>query len=1256
MVFRSYAAIVAALVSCAFPKPGFADRIGVDLGSFNANLIESKQVTAVSNGANRRIIEQVTAPGFSTFTSSGNPALPCKVIYVALPPDADESSVKIQPDSYATAPLAGAYDISPVPAATNAYSVQDWGRDKHISNGRNLLVYKKNAFYPEEQVSIRYIGHLRTWKIAAVEFWPYCYNPVTGQLRAVSSSQAALSYSKVASNAAPTPDPVAAEMSGFVSNSTQAQSFYPTILGDQTASVADYVIITTSAIATQSTKLAMFAAFQASRGFTARIVTESNWGGGTGAAAANNIRAWLQANYLTLGIKYVLLVGNPNPTSGDVPMKMLWPRLSVTTDPDDWRQAPSDYFYADLTGNWDLNGNGSYGDDSGDLDTGGVDRIPEVYVGRIPYYGVVADLDHILQKTMDYESGILGQWSRTFLLPMKPLDVDPPQVLSYQLGEEIKRDVIAPVNLIADRIYDGTYNLNPPPEHYPCDYPIVLSEWQRGAGFVFWMTHGATTYAASVISSDMCSSLDDTKPAIVYAASCDNGWPEEPNNLGYALLRSGAVSTQTASRVSWYFSGETTYTSAGTIGGLGYQYAKFLLNPVEPCGRAAMDARLAAPMTIWANDVVFNVYGDPSLAYNGTAFGAVTGRVTDTAGVAIAGACIRSADGRKFARSRPDGSYMLDCMGVTSNAIVVSADGYYSQRYYDLPLGIGNVIPMDFQLVPAVYGSIAGHVYDAQYAPISGASVSVSGLSSAVSSQTDGSYVFPNVEPGDHTVTVSKSLYAQKAVSGCVVAEGQSTNADITLQLQIGNALLNGGFEAGFSNKNVANGWSSYHSNGYTAYPLMEQFYIYDGKYSQGLTMPQPASGDAHAGFYQTVTVLPGGIYKLSAMERDRLDGDDPMSSENIVCRLGYDPLGGNDYSSSNVVWQQFDPKHLSWNPITDWAVTATTSDMTIFLDVWRKLPSGGSSCYAWFDNVILDGAPPPVPVVSVDSRYQSNPASIHAAWSCPGPNIIGYECAVSATSDESGILPGGGWLSVGTAVSTTMSGLTLQNGDTARVLVKAHNSLGATGEVGSSDPIRIVEDVLDVASAKRMADGTWVRISGVRTSRMGGGPECFIEDSNRNSGIKVTGAWTSIPYVGPGTTLAVAGRMDSLGDLRVLSNAEMMPSTQSAPPQPIGLANRLVGGGDYQYVAGPPARGQKGTPWGRGVNNVGLLVAVWGNVIASGSDWFTIWDGTLPGGLTITCLGSATPPAQDSMVRVVGISAPYGVVVCDSADILPLR
>jgi len=550
----------------------------------------------------RQRVERIDIEGFCSSVSSGDPALPCKLIYVALPPDADESTVSLSSSGCDTALLPGTYDVAPVPAITST-DFQDFGPAKSVSQGRNSLVYARNAFYPAKHLRVVEVGHLRSWKVAVVEFWPYAYNPTTGKLRVVASERANLTFRRK-SVPPPPPDRLAATMSGFVQNQSEAEAWY----GAASSVKPGYAIITTNAIASASTALAEFVNFQSARGFAVKVVTESGWGGGNGSTAAGNIRAWLQLNYQSQAIQYVLLIGGSDPTSGTVPMKMLWPRNWASS----YKEAPSDYYYADLTGNWDRDGDGYAGEEPDDFGAGGIDRIPEVYVGRIPYYGSIAELDSILRKTVVYESLAPGPWAKSFLLPMVALDTDTP---SYQLGEQIAAAFARPKGLTVDRMYDAGCAVSPPPEHSPSTYDAVQNDWTKGAGLVFWMTHGSQDTATSVFASARCLYLDDSRPAIVYMASCLNGKPEDAANLGYRALAHGSVATLSASRVSWYYLAQTDFSRTDSIGGMGYQYARFLLQSGEPCGKALADARLANPMGIWPNHLVFNLYGDPSLAY-----------------------------------------------------------------------------------------------------------------------------------------------------------------------------------------------------------------------------------------------------------------------------------------------------------------------------------------------------------------------------------------------------------------------------------------------------------------------------------------------------------------------------------------------------------------------------------------------------------------------------------------------------------------
>jgi len=128
----------------------------------------------------------------------------------------------------------------------------------------------------------------------------------------------------------------------------------------------DYVIITTSDIVDNSEYLDFFVKMKENEGHTVKIVTESDFEGLAGQYPndrADKIRKWLQDNYVSLGINYVLLIGDPDPDAtkdpnddvGEIPMKMCYPRFFRVGD-----GAPTDLYYSDLDSEWDLDGDGYF--------------------------------------------------------------------------------------------------------------------------------------------------------------------------------------------------------------------------------------------------------------------------------------------------------------------------------------------------------------------------------------------------------------------------------------------------------------------------------------------------------------------------------------------------------------------------------------------------------------------------------------------------------------------------------------------------------------------------------------------------------------------------------------------------------------------------------------------------------------------------------------------------------------------------------
>jgi hypothetical protein len=338
---------------------------------------------------------------------SGEPQVPWQVITVLLPPDAILETVAVNLKHPRFETIAGLWDVSSSPpvAIANKETQQFWPKDKKIINGRDVDIYGKDAFWPQFDAQFVSTGEMRKWKLAQVAIPLIKYNPAQKKLKKLIRGELEIYFDRTSlpltspSTIAKMRDRIGEDTVRRIAvNFEQQNAAYTESIGKSEKisteenklqlqeggeALPGYVIITTSEIQAASQKLNDFVAHKQSRGFDVQVITDANFGGGVGDTAAENIRTWLQAHYISDNIQYVLLIGNPHPLSGDIPMKMLYPR---NNEGDEYKESPSDYYYADLTGNWDLDGDGYYGEWNDDFGSGGIDRNWDVLIGRIPVY------------------------------------------------------------------------------------------------------------------------------------------------------------------------------------------------------------------------------------------------------------------------------------------------------------------------------------------------------------------------------------------------------------------------------------------------------------------------------------------------------------------------------------------------------------------------------------------------------------------------------------------------------------------------------------------------------------------------------------------------------------------------------------------------------------------------------------------------------------------------------------------------------
>ena len=611
--------------------------------------------------------DSVTIDGYKTRGAPGNPMLPSKVFNILVPPDIIWDSLELNIVDVDTGILPGTYEIRPAApdaAYVDGKMVYDWGRSVNVVDGKNADVYGADAFFPTEYAKLVPYSEMRKWKYTKVYFSPIQYNPVTGKLKLIKNIKIEISFQRSGDRASPAllrdkvMDCLAPEL---FHNYTQGKGWYvlpdgpeqdgtemfndsnswkdgdlPLKVIDQPSVTYNYVIITTNAAVSGSSKLSSFISHKQARGHSVLVVTETDFDGLAGQAPnhrAEKIRQWLINNYLTYGIEYVLLIGDPEPYESaglgeDIPMKMCWPRRGAGS----LEESPTDAFYADLTGNWDLDSNQYYGEWSDYTGSGGVDFAMEVWVGRIPVYSAAySTLDNILQKIMDYENETTISWRESILLPMSFSDVG---YDGAPLAEQMMDDYLDTRTSSYTQYQqgNGACSLN---STYPSDEElrggtVVRDRWAANDyGIVCWWGHGSSTSASvgcdgcwdgTLFSYTQTSSLDDDHPSFTYLCSCNNAYPENSNNLAYSILKQGGIGTVSATRVSWFniYVGYGDFDGSSTNSGIGYEYVERLTQPLAG-GRALYEAKLAVTPDIGArntrlmNQYDFNLYGDPTV-------------------------------------------------------------------------------------------------------------------------------------------------------------------------------------------------------------------------------------------------------------------------------------------------------------------------------------------------------------------------------------------------------------------------------------------------------------------------------------------------------------------------------------------------------------------------------------------------------------------------------------------------------------------
>ena len=634
--------------------------------------IETGDYQIVDGPAGQRVI----AEGFDRYMIPGAPLLPVRRFLVALPPGARAEKASLV--SAETTILPGSYRVEACPPALPLPDLPGYetalARMMEEYEGFRESAYQSDAPFPEKVVWLDGSGGLRKYSYVSVAYCPFTYYPASGRIEAHRRVTAMVTYSIPSREADDAgrgdlllaDEKADAKAAELFCNFDEISGMYVSGAGTakQAEETYDYIILTTAGLE-EAVSASGFPAWKTALGHTVRTVrtTDAEITSQPGSDLAQKIRNFLRAQYGAWGIEYVLIVGD----YATVPMRVCYPDPDFHVyDPSDpglvAPGTPTDYYYADLSlpddVSWDSDGDG-YPGEHGDDDP---DFLAEVAVGRIPVSDS-ARVAYTLEKTVAFEQDA-GAWKNNAL--------HAGAILFYE-NQDHSGHLFVDGATCLDSIERGLMSgwdvsrfseqagLSPSTFSWaPLTQAAFASAWRTGErAVVNWAGHGWCHAAARTVWAwddgdgvpesdgsdgfysylfieDGVSNLDDDHPSVVFAISCNVGYPE-PNaygNLGINLLTlpswGSAVGMVSSSRPA-AVTGDWMNTPGGSES-ICYEFNRTLIAEEARLGDALYDGKFHAhthygwdhvyePMNLYN----FNLYGDPALALGGISTGVAGG-------------------------------------------------------------------------------------------------------------------------------------------------------------------------------------------------------------------------------------------------------------------------------------------------------------------------------------------------------------------------------------------------------------------------------------------------------------------------------------------------------------------------------------------------------------------------------------------------------------------------------------------------------
>ncbi len=380
----------------------------------------------------------------------------------------------------------------------------------------------------------------------------------------------------------------------------------------------DYVIVTSAALQNAFAPLALY---RSQTGLRSEIKTiESIVASYQGRDDAERLRAYLK-DFYAQGGRYILLGGDQTV----VPVRYAYNFNSDTLIPIDQQQV-CDFYFADLTGNWDVDCDNIWGESTDDA----ADLKPELWVGRLPF-SQSWEVSNYVSKLIAYETdpgfGDPSYLGRSFFFSSD-------QMRDYGVGGQHNRVAMAfPSQLSIDTVkgVEQSSGADLDPTNGTADQ--MIGQLSQGYGIVNVLAHGASSLfgvrssgynewpkSSIRVSSDTARTDNivnlpaNGRTSLYYSIACGNGeidhaqapFNDSTPNVLQALLSlkdAGAIAGIGNSRWGWV---SVSYLLQKAF------YDSSFAHPDRPAVQAMYGSKAAY---YYYRDLVYgqNFLGDPAL-------------------------------------------------------------------------------------------------------------------------------------------------------------------------------------------------------------------------------------------------------------------------------------------------------------------------------------------------------------------------------------------------------------------------------------------------------------------------------------------------------------------------------------------------------------------------------------------------------------------------------------------------------------------